>query len=80
MDLKNDINNKEKQLHKSKMEIQELTVKINLLKKKQQSEKNIKEKNTAKRNMSSAVCASSIYKSLALTPLYMQSFALVVFA
>ena len=28
-------------------------------------------KNTAKRNMSSAVCASSMYKSLAPTPIYM---------
>ena len=37
-------------------------------------------KNTAKRNMSSAVCGSTMYKSLAPTPLYMYSFALVVFA
>ena len=28
-------------------------------------------KNTAKRNMSSAVCASSMYKSLGPTPIYM---------
>jgi len=34
MDLKNDINIKEKQLHKSKMDIQELLVKINIFKKK----------------------------------------------
>ena len=45
MELKNDIKNKEKQLHKSKMEIQELTVKLTLLPQNQQSEKDIMEEN-----------------------------------
>ena len=31
----------------------------------------VKAKNAAKRNMSSTVCASSMYKSLAPTPIYM---------
>ena len=37
-------------------------------------------KDTTKRNMSSAVCALLMHKFLAPTPIYMQSFALVVFA
>ena len=45
MDLKNDINNKEKELHKSKLEIRELTVKLTLLNENQQFEKDIMEEN-----------------------------------
>ena len=47
MDLKNYINNKEKELHKSKMEIQELTVKLTLLNKNQQFKNDIMKKNDA---------------------------------
>ena len=36
-------------------------------------------KNAAKWNMSNAMCALSMCKSLAPTPIYMYSFALVVF-